>query len=93
VSEEGIMASIHITPETNEHFEHVTDEVFLVTAVIGAALGAWLGFTVASGGGEVIRLLTSAMGVVTGSVLGTTLGRRWLLPRLSRWERRHFWPH
>jgi len=87
------MATMPITSETNEHFEQVTDEVFLITAVLGAALGAWLGFTAAGGAGEVLRLLASAAGAVMGSVLGTTVGRRWLLPRLYRWQQSHFRSH
>lgn len=82
------MATMHIPHEANEHFERVADEVFLVTAVTGAALGAWLGIVAASGGGEVLRLLAAAVGVVMGSIAGTTAGRCWVLPLLSRWEQR-----
>ncbi|MBA2227760.1 MAG: hypothetical protein WHU94_16215 [Thermogemmata sp.] len=84
------MATMHIPHEANEHFERVADEVFLVTAVTGAALGAWLGMLAASGGGEVFRLLAAAVGVVAGSVLGTTAGRRWVLPLLARREERRY---
>jgi membrane protein DedA with SNARE-associated domain len=84
------MATVHIPHEANEHFERVADEVFLVTAVTGAALGAWLGMLAASGGGEVFRLLAAAVGVVAGSVLGTTAGRRWVLPLLARREERRY---
>ncbi|MCS7271570.1 MAG: hypothetical protein NZ703_10825 [Gemmataceae bacterium] len=79
------MASMHLRTITEEQYERVVDEIFLVTAIAGAAIGAWVGTTLASGTGEAIRLLAAAAGAVGGSVLGTTTGRLTLLPLVMRW--------
>lgn len=83
------MATLHFPTTSDEHFERLADEVFLATAILGAAAGAWVASTLGSGGGEAVRLLSAATGAVAGSMLGTTLGRWWLLPLLYRWEHRH----